>query len=184
MTANRPLRLVLGLPILSALLLLWAPGAVLADCMQPPAIGVAAATADIVFVGTVTNTLNNRRWAEVAVTEVWRGPDQPASVVVRGGPEGNTATSVDRSFEVGRTYLFVPYMDPDTAALTDNSCTSTTEFTDDTAKLRPADARQPLGSQQTATGFDVGSLAPLALVGVVFFVLLAIGLLARGRQET
>ena len=168
-----------------AALLVAAPGAALADCAMPPPLGEAVLKADIVFVGTVTSAVNNRRWAEVAVQEVWRGPDQPATVVVRGGPEGNTMTSVDRSFEVGRTYLFVPYVDPDTNALTDNSCTSTTEFTDDTAKQRPADARQPLGAQPTApTGFDVGSLAPLALVGVVFLVLLAIGLLARGRQET
>lgn len=179
------IRLAVAAPLALAALAFVGPGAVLADCAEPPAIEATVVKADMVFVGTVTNASNNRRWAEVAVQEVWRGPDQPLIVLVRGGPEGNTMTSVDRSFEIGRTYLFVPYVDAATNALEDNSCTSTTEFTDEIASLRPADARQPIGSQQTAPGgFDVESLAPFALVGVVFLVLLAIGLLARGRQET
>lgn len=181
---NRPIRLAFWLPILAASLLLAAPGAVLADCAEPAPLEKAVGTADIVFVGTVTVATNNRRWAQVAVEEVWRGPDQPATVVVRGGPEGNMMTSVDRSFEIGRTYLFVPYIDPETGALTDNSCTSTTEFTNDTARLRPADARKPLGAAPVDAGFDLTPLVPVGVALAVFGILLVVGLLARGRQET
>jgi hypothetical protein len=185
MTTYRPIRLLLALPMLAASLLLAAPGVALADCMMPPPIDNATATADIVFVGTVNATSNGNRWAEVAVQEVWRGPDRPATVVIQGGPAGNTMTSVDRSFQVGSTYLFFPYVDPESGALTDNSCTSTTEWTNDLAKLRPADVRQPLAATPTTSqGFDVGSLLPIGVAVVVFVVLLGVGLMARGRQET
>ena len=86
---------------------LAAPAGASASCAIPP--GGADdlwKSADAVFVGTVTAIANNARWATVRVEEVWQGPDQPAEVVVRGGPEGNTATSVDRSYTVGIRYLF------------------------------------------------------------------------------
>jgi len=67
---NRPIRLAFGLPILAASLLLAAPGAALADCMQPPPIELALSQAEIVFVGTVTATSNRNSWAEVAVEDV------------------------------------------------------------------------------------------------------------------
>ena len=185
MTTNRPLRLALGLPILVASALFVAPGVALADCAMPPPVGQAALTADIVFVGTVTATTNGNRWAEVAVREVWRGPDVPATVVVQGGPGGNAMTSVDRSFQVGVTYVFFPYLDASTGALTDNSCTSTTVLTDEMAKLRPADARQPLaGPDPGPVGFDVESLLPFGVALAVFAVLLVVGLVARGREAT
>lgn len=194
---NRPIRLAFGLPILApsllltgslllaASVLLASPGAALASCVMLPPVDNAAQTADIVFVGTVSATSNGNRWAEVAVQEVWRGPDMPKTVVIQGGPAGNTMTSVDRSFQVGVTYLFFPYVDPATGALADNSCTGTTEFTDDLVRLRPADARQPLGGDpaETAGGFDVQSLLPVGLALAVFGVLLVVGLVARGRQE-
>ena len=181
---NRPIRLAFGLPILAASLLLAAPGVALADCMMPPPINNAAQTAEIVFVGAVSATSNGNRWAEVAVQEVWRGPDMPATVVVQGGPAGNSATSVDRSFQVGTTYLFFPYVDQSSGALTDNSCTSTTEWTEDLAKLRPSDARQPLAAEAASGGFATDWIVPVGLAIVVFGGLLVVGLLARGRQET
>ncbi|HEX6868967.1 MAG TPA: hypothetical protein VF119_09185, partial [Candidatus Limnocylindrales bacterium] len=116
--------------------------------------------------------------------EVWRGPDMPASVVIQGGPAGNSATSVDRSFQVGATYLFFPYVDPSSGALADNSCTSTTEWTEDLAKLRPSDARQPLAGEPTSGGIATDWIVPAGLALAVFGGLLVVGLLARGRQET
>jgi hypothetical protein len=181
---NRPIRLAFGLPILAASLLLAAPGAALADCMMPPPVDNAAQTADIVFVGVVSATSQGNRWADVAVQEVWRGPDMPATVVIQGGPAGNAATSVDRSFEVGRTYLFFPYVDQTTGVLADNSCTNTTEWTEDLAKLRPADARKPLGAETTSGDIAADWLLPAGIAIVVFGGLLVVGLLARGRQET
>jgi hypothetical protein len=179
----RALRLAFAGSVALGALVASAPGAVLADCAEPPAIERAVTTADIVFVGTVTNVTNSGRWAEVSVGAVWRGPDQPSTLVVRGGPEGNTATSVDRSFEAGVTYLFVPYLDPATNTLADNICTSTTQWRAELDDLRPSDARPPIGSTPAGSGFDLTPLLPIGVAVIVFGVLLGIGLLARGRQE-
>jgi hypothetical protein len=179
---NRPIRLAFGLPILAASLLLAAPGVALADCMMPPPIEQAIQQAEMVFVGTVSATSNRNTWAEVAVEEVWKGPDQQATVVVRGGPAGNAATSVDRTFEVGVKYVFFPYLDA--AALTDNSCTSTTPWSDGLAALRPSDARKPLAAETASGGFATDWIVPVGLAIVVFGGLLVVGLLARGRQDT
>ena len=175
----------LSLLVLSTGLVLAAPGAVLADCAMPPSIEEVLETADIVFVGTVERTAEANRWASVTVEEVWRGPDQPATVLVKGGPAGNAMTSVDRFFEAGVTYLFVPYLDPQ-AGLSDNACSSTQPFGEDLARLRPADARSPIGEANAPGegGFDLEGLLPIAVVGIVFAILLGVGLLARGRSET
>ncbi len=158
----------------------------LASCMIPPPIDEAFESAEIVFVGTVTETSNRGTWASVAVEEVWKGPDQPIAVVIRGGPGGNAATSVDRTFEIGVKYLFFPYADSE-IGLADNSCSLTTPWSDDLVALRPADAHQPLGTSETETGvwFDVGGfVGPLGVALLVGGVLLVAGLLARGRQSS
>ncbi len=175
-------RLVIAAVAAAPLLLGFAPAIALADCIMPPPIEEAVKTADIVFVGTVAQTANRNSWANVEVTEVWRGPDQPRSVVIKGGPEGNAATSVDRAFEPGVTYLFFPYAHTE-LGLADNSCTSTTPWTDDLAALRPADSRAPLGAEPEAGGFDLGGvLVPLGVAVIVGGALLLAGLAARGRR--
>ena len=161
---------------------LAAPSAALADCMPPPPIEEALKSAEIVFVGTVAATSNRSSWASVTVEEVWRGPDQPAQVLVKGGPGGNAATSVDRSFEVGVKYLFFPYAAD--GGLADNSCTSTTQWSAELAALRPADARAPVGATQGGGGLDVGGLvAPFAVALLVAGALLVVGLAVRSRQS-
>lgn len=187
----RAVRLAVGLPVLAAApllaasILVAAPGVAVASCAAPPPIDNAMQTADVVFVGAVRATSNGDRWAEVTVQEIWRGPDLPATVVVQGGPEGNMATSVDRSFRVGATYLFFPSVDAASGVLSDTSCSPTTEWTPDLARLRPADARQSLGAAPaTPAGFDWESLLPIGLAVAVFGALLVVGLLARGRQES
>jgi hypothetical protein len=162
--------------------LLALPPAVLADCMMPPPVEEAAQTAEIVFVGTVVETMNRNSWASVAVEEVWRGPDHPMNVVVKGGSGGDMISSVDRAFEPGMKYLFFPYAD-ETGGLADNSCTNTVQWSADLAQLRPADARQPLGAPGAEGGFDVaGVIAPLGVAILVATALLVTGLLARGRS--
>lgn len=180
MTGRRVLRVVAGV---AAIGLLLTPTAVLADCMMPAPVQEAAQTADIVFVGTVTETANRNSWASVAVEEVWRGPDMPARVVVKGGSGGDGISSVDRSFQPGARYLFFPYAS-EQGDLADNSCTNTMEWSDDLEKIRPASVRQPLGANHEESGFDVGALvAPLGVALLVGGALLLTGLLARGRAS-
>jgi hypothetical protein len=149
--------------------------------MMPPPIEEAVKSAEILFVGTVAQTTNRNSWASVEVREVWRGPDQPQAVVVRGGPAGNAATSVDRVFEAGVTYLFFPYADAE-LGLADNSCTSTTAWTEDLAALRPEDVRPPIGGEAAEGGFDVaGLVVPIGVALLLGGALIAAGLVARGR---
>ena len=175
-------RLVLAAVVAGPLLLALAPAIALADCMMPPPIEEAVKTADIVFVGTVAQTTNRNAWANVEVTEVWRGWSGPRAVVVKGGPPGNAATSVDRAFEPGVTYLFFPYADEE-LGLADNSCSPTTPWTDDLEALRPAVTRVPIGAEPEAGGFDLGGvLVPLGVAVIVGGALFLAGLAARGRR--
>lgn len=176
-------RLAFGvLPALSCLVILARPATTLASCVQGPDIKAAVTSADIVFIGVVTATANERSPARIAVQEIWRGPDQPAEVLMRVGSVGNVATSVDRTVEVGVKYLFVPYLDID-GVLSDNACTSTMEWSPDLEGLRPADARAPIGGATPDAGSDFGGLiGPFVIALVVAGVLLVVGLLARGRQ--
>ena len=151
MKALRVRRVLRVLAAAAALAFVLPPSAALADCMMPPPVEQAAQTAEMVFVGTVAETSNHNSWASVVVEEVWRGPDQPAAVIVKGGPAGNMATSVDRFFEVGVKYLFFPYAG-EAGDLADNSCTNTVQWSADLAQLRPADARQPLGATRNRSG--------------------------------
>lgn len=169
--------------MLVLLTLFGAPPAALASCVQPPSMEEALKSAEIVFVGTVTSTANRDTWATVAIEEVWKGSDQPATVPIKGGPGGNSATSVDRTFQAGAKYLFFPLLSE--RALVDNSCSSTTPWSEELLALRPSDARQALPGIEGEAGLDVmGLVAPLGVALVVAAALLAVGLLARGRQSS
>ena len=150
---------------------------------MPPPIEEAIRDADVVFVGTVTNVANRDRWAIVAVQEVWKGPDMAAVVEIRGGPDGNAASSVDRTFMAGTRYLFLPFIAE--GALQENSCSSTTEFTADLARLRPATAHPPIApapDPATAAPFDPASLVvPVALIAAAGIVVFGAALVLRRR---
>jgi hypothetical protein len=177
-------RLTIALALGAAFGLVTAPASS-ASCVSIPALQDAVKSADMVFVGTVIQTSNRGTWATVRVEEVWRGPDQPASVLIKGGPGGNAASSIDRTFEVGTKYLFFPYQD-EAGGLADNSCTSTTPWGGELADLRPADARLfPVGPTPEAGGFDVMSVVvPAAIALLVAALLVGVGLLARGRDAS
>ncbi len=169
-------------PVLAVLAVFASPLASYASCVQPPAFQQALGEAEIVFVGTVASTANQGTWATVTVEEIWKGPDQPASVLVKGGPGGGAATSVDRTFEIGVKYVFFP--SGATPDLTDNACTSTTPWSDGLVALRPSDAHAPAAAPQAESGFDFGGmLAPVAVALIVAGVLLAVGLVARSRRS-
>jgi hypothetical protein len=155
-------------------LLLISAAPAMGSCMRPIPIEEAIQGADAVFVGTVTGLSNGDRWATVAVHDVWKGPDLAPVVEVRGGPGGNTASSVDRRFTPATRYLFVVSIFE--GALSDNACSSTMEWEPDLTNIRPATAHPPVAPKpapDTAVPFNPASLLlPAGLIvgaGLVVF---------------
>ena len=171
--------MTLMVPTLAACLMTWA-GPAAASCAGEPPLPRAVADAEILFVGTVTETTNRARWAIVSVEEVWKGEHIPDVVQIRAGPADPvgpeySASSVDRDFESGRRYLFFPYGRKD-AVLQDNSCTSTRVFTESLARFRPETVAAPQPGDLDPEDFDSGSLpsdGPTAIVGALIAGLVA-----------
>jgi hypothetical protein len=123
-------------------------GGAWASCAAPPSDEVAVNQSDIVVVGTVLTTRSQNRIATVSTEEVWKG-DVAKTLEVFGGPaDTNAATSVDRTFVVGRRYLFFVrepaahgYQATFGGRYEDSICSSTKAWTTDLARLRPASAR-------------------------------------------
>lgn len=177
-------RLHLAAMTLPLALWLLVPATASASCALPIPVEQAIREAQVVIVGTVTSTENEGRWAAVAVHEIWKGPDMPASVVVRGGEDPGTFTSIDRSYVVGARYLFVLGLDGQ-GNLTDNACSATAEIGAGDHALRPAEFRTPSPTDGADEGVDMtGVVGAGAVALIVAAVLLLAGLLARGRQAT
>ena len=143
------------------------------DCEPPPPIEKAVFS-DLVFVGRVTDVANEGRSATVEVTEVWRG-DVPTPVIVNGGLDPTNLAEDDRTFEVGVTYLFIPIQVDGLGQgfVTDSVCSSTTPWTDDLARLRPAGVGQPLPVAAATSGPN-----PLGFLGGFAMPILTAGLVA------
>ena len=95
-----------------------------ASCAELPDLETAFAEAELVFIGLVEEVSNGGRTAVMYVEDVWKGPQLPLRVTVRGGPEDpELITSVDRTFETNEVYLVFPLNS--TPPLEDNICTST-----------------------------------------------------------
>lgn len=183
---RRPPIGALRLAVAAALIwagILAAPGRAVASCAVLPGAGAVLDLADVVLVGTVTTVVNQARWATVRVEEVWKGPDQPLDVIVQGGPGGNAATSVDRTYVVGTRYLFA--LSVSDGNLVDNACTATTPADAiDLAGLRPADARSPIGAAgpEHDPGPDLGGvIGPVAVAALVAGLLIVVVAFARRR---
>mgnify|MGYP000070615633 CR=1 FL=1 len=159
--------------VAASLLVGVAPAAAQARCVATdPATAIA--TAPIVFVGTVTATANEGRWAQVRVDEEWRGGPLPAVVEVRGGGEPGTATSIDRVFGPLQYLFFVRQLAPGSFA--DDACSATTAWSPELAALRPVGAviHEPLvvvGGVNLEPALPVIALAVLLLIVVVSYAL-------------
>lgn len=157
-------------------------GAATASCaVDERSLEEQLAEASVAFVGTVTDVRHDTT-AQFEVTEVWLG-DVPARVVVKGGPdEPDVATSVDRTWTVGTTYLVVPTISD--GELHDDSCSPTREWSEDLAELRPAGAQAPEPAGEAGgipTGVIVGgAIAALVLAVVVTMVAVRPGRTAAG----
>lgn len=121
-----------------------------ASCAPPMPIPRAIEISPAVFVGTVAELENADRWAIVDVIEVWSGTVDDR-VEVRGGPKDppgplSSATSVDRSYKLGETYLFVVERGSG-STFRDNICTSTTPYKPELDRFRPASAEDTEGAE-------------------------------------
>lgn len=108
----------------------------LASCIAPRPLSESLASAPAAFVGTVLSVSNGDRTAIVKVEQVWKGPALSGTVEVDGGPTDGSITSVDRTYQVGVRYLFVPVNG--SPPFQDNNCSATQPYTADLAQYRPA----------------------------------------------
>jgi hypothetical protein len=149
-------------------------GPVFADCAPAPLLEEAVRSNEVVFVGTVSALAGKGAWATVQVTEVWRGPDMDAQVTVRGSGGPDDFGEDDRMFEVGVTYLFVPWIVD--GAYVESICTATVQWARAADALRPADWRPPSGSPASPGGMASpldgfhGPVVAAAGLGLVFLV--------------
>lgn len=114
-----------------------------ASCIAPPPLKDELSAAPVVFVGMVVSTSDGGRRARVRVESIWKGGSMPSYVDVSGSQASGptTATSIDRTFESGRRYLFVPFNDR--PPFQDNNCSATQPYTVGVAGYAPSDARAP-----------------------------------------
>ena len=114
-----------------------------ASCAGPPNLAVQLQSAPVAFVGTVVTTADSGRQARVRVESIWKGQVLPLYVDVDGSSvSGSTAvSSVDRHYQVGQRYLFVPVSEQ--RPFQDNSCTATRAYTSALASYAPAAAGSP-----------------------------------------
>ncbi len=142
-------------PALASLVVLFSAFGALpaqASCAESVPLQEAIATAQTAFIGTVTEVDFDGRVAIFAVDETWKG-ETGATAIVVGGPTlaelqaaraigQDLATSVDRSYELGVTYLVVSYGSQD-GVLLDNECSNTQPFSVSLNDYRPADVTPP-----------------------------------------
>lgn len=158
------------------------------DCGEPPPLEKAVFS-DLVFVGLVTDLAHDGRSATVEVTEIWRG-DVQTPVVVNGGPNPADPGESDRLFDLGATYLFIPGQLDSLArgVVTDSLCSSTTLWTDDLARLRPAEVGRPQPVATTTLSPNpfafLGGLAmPILTAGLVVGAAFLLAWLVARRRE-
>jgi hypothetical protein len=123
------------------------PRPVQASCIAPAPLASRLDGASVVFVGTVISTSDRGRLATVRVEAVWKGPDLPPDVQMIGSlaPGPNSVTSVDRSYQAGRRYLFVPTNDR--PPFQDNACTATQLYAPELAAYAPPGVRDARADQ-------------------------------------
>jgi hypothetical protein len=151
-----------------------------ADCAPAGAIQARLQDATVVFVGRVVSTTDNGRTARVRVEQVWKGAPVSDRVTVQGGPDGEGgASSVDRTFDTGLRYLFVPTRDG--GNFRDSSCSATVEYSAAVAQFAPDTVTLPRRSSTGSSG--LARQGAIALTVVLAGVLLSIAASRRRRRR-
>ena len=159
-------------------------GPAVASCVPLPPLEEAIAKSPVVFVGETTATSNEDRTATVEVSEIWKGEVPEGSVEVVGGAEGaNTVSSVDRTYEVGITYLFVLYEPMKGGRFRDNSCSATAPYKERFDKLRPASAQVVSGDDRGTDDVQGVSFPPVPII-LGGAALLAVAYLVGKRRSS
>jgi hypothetical protein len=141
-----------------------------ASCAKLPTFPQSVATADVIFVGTVTAVTNGSRWATVAIEDVWKGRDVPSAVEVHAGPADppgplQSASSVDRTYREGKRYIFFPYGKAPT--FKDSSCSATQRYEKTLEGFRPANAPGPPDSEAPPEDSELTPFVPLLLAALL-----------------
>jgi len=137
---------VLAIPLAMLLALMGAMPAS-ASCARPPAFKESFDRAQVVFVGTAVEVTNFGRWVTFSVSDIWKGEVSGDQTTVRGGQSGGGASSVDRTYLLGTTYLvfamapveYPPYYG-EGPSWTDNACSFTQPYNPSLAEFRPGTA--------------------------------------------
>lgn len=165
---------------------LWTPAPATAQC-STPSTERALQDALTVFVGKVTSTEDSGRIAQVQVLAVWKGPDLPEFVEVRG--TSGSATNVDRRFDVSKTYLVIP--ENTRAPYLASACSATQPFAG-AAGLIPVSYQDEVGATETRTPIASDSpsdseaevvQAILPLLGVLALIVAAWAVIALRRSR-
>lgn len=175
----------LSVSTLALLFIIAIAGPASASCAEPGPLGQALGDAHAVFVGTVTELEYENRVATFNVDDIWTG-DIGATVTVSGGPrpseleraaeQGLTvATSVDRTYVLGETYLVVSYA-AEGRVLLDTNCSATQVYNAELDQHRPTSAHSPSPAENTSMGLPTWAASVL--------VLIAFGLMARTVLRT
>ena len=163
------LRALIPLVVLSGFALQASPG--YAYC-GAPAPEVALRDAPIAFIGTVNTVSNRGRSAVVTVEETLKGPQQPSTVEVNGGPKDpNGGTGEDRTFQSNTKYLFFPTNAQ--SPFSDSLCTATSPYTAGLAQTLAPDIRSvnrlaSTGSKHLRLDLAIGS--GIAILGICIFL--------------
>lgn len=183
---------LLSLPTVS-----FVAGPASASCIEAPPMAKAISEASAVFVGTVVETANMRRWVIVEVSAVWKGHVEP-QVEVRAGPKDppgpmSVASSGDRHYRAGETYLFLPYRG-DGRTFRDSNCSRTTRYQPQLERFNPTgtaaeSSPSPLSRNlETATDGESMAREPWTVVwwitGGLVAALGAIWLLIRSQRTS
>lgn len=158
--------------LVAAISWLSSPPPAAAACASPPDPVAAMTMADVVFVGSVAEVSDLGRVATMDVLEIWKGPDIGTPVVVNGSfSGGDVVGSNDRTYQLGQTYLVVPF--GTRAPFFDEVCSATRTFTPSGGTI-PGPYQQAVGAvtarvptpSAAAEPGGGGSTGPLVVGGV------------------
>lgn len=157
---------------------------VAADCGPVGTPAEVLPTAEVAFVGTVTEV--DGSLAHFDVLEDWTDTVGDTVDVVglahmlpRGGDPGAMAED-DRSWVAGATYLVIPFVDGE--LLRDHICSATTEWRDDLAALRPPGVEGVVVGTAPAEA-PSGPPLPLLLIGTAAIAVAGVSVLAFRRRS-